>query len=214
MPTGAEVLSFKRQILGELSGHPVRLRDVRQKVRAFEEFAGDTWIRRTTFGLVVSLLNDYITLPERLELQEQENEIYWEHVRRGDFDDSNYHHVRTSAVYELCVWWLTRNCRYPYGDVRVLRPIIGEYLIEAAEWARNPYPDQAAKLGQWYEELAPDGPLYPTDEHLAYVERFEAAAEDIVWDCRGQDYLTIVNFPAPPRTWPPDQWWCTQHVLR
>ncbi|MCP4204593.1 MAG: hypothetical protein GY769_22015 [bacterium] len=99
-------------------------------------------------------------------------------------------------------------------SAEVLRPIIGEVLIASAEWTRSPYPEMSASLEQWYEELAPGGKLYPTDEHLDYVQRFEAFAEDIIWDGRGRDYITIGNFPARPNALPPTRWWCTQHALR
>ena len=157
---------------------------------------------------------NYYPLPEWIALYHRKMAIYHEHIRKGDFDDTNYRNVRIGAVFQLCECWMHRYHRYPYGDVRQLRPFIADVLEEATEWPSVPYPDWTGALRQWYEDLAPGGMLYPDPEHLAYVERFEAFAEDIIWDSRGQEYITIVNFPAPPKIWHPKGWWCTQHVLR
>jgi len=108
---------------------------------------------------------------------------------------------------------LAAGSRHPYGDVRLLRPILGEVLITSAEWRRSPYPDQSAWLGEWYDELAPGGSLYPSDEHLEYVEHFERHAEEILWDSRDQEYITIRNIPEPPKPQPLIHWSSTQHVV-
>ena len=87
-------------------------------------------------------------------------------------------------------------------------------FAETAGWDSVPYPDYIQELEQWHRDLAPGGDLCPSAEHLAYVDRFEAFAEDILWDSRGQDYITIRNFPAPPKTWPNERWWSTRHLPR
>jgi hypothetical protein len=205
-------VEFVNQVQDELWRRPVRLRDVRAAAARIEEVGLRDRFERTVLGAVVRTVNKYYPLPELIALYHREIAVYYEHIRRGDFDDSNEKNVISEQIYGLCCWWL-KPYRYPYGDVRLLRPLIGEVLIASAEWSRSPYPDQSAALGQWYEELAPDGALYPSEEHLDYVRRFEAFAEDIVWDSRGREHLTIVNFPAPPNPVPPEVWWCTQHVL-
>ena len=140
-------------------------------------------------------------------------DIYHEHVRKGDFDSSSYRNVRVSGVFSLCECWMHRYSRYPYGDPRRLRPFIDELFVEAADWQFVPaYLEMVLELEQWHGALAPGGELYPSDEHLAYVDRFEAFAENIVWDSRGQECITIRNFPAPPKAWPSDHRWRTQHL--
>lgn len=208
-----EINAFIDQQEEELLEEPVQLNDIRARMTAIEAFAGNDLLKRSVVGRIAGRARHYYPLPEWIALHHREMDIYHEHVRKGDFDSSNYRNVRVGAIFELCECWMTRNHRYPYGDVRLLRPFIEALFEEAASWPSVPYPMYTEPLQRWYQELAPGGALYPSDEHLAYVERFEAFAEDIIWDSREQAYITIANFPAPPKVWPPDRWWCTQHVL-
>ena len=48
----------------------------------------------------------------------------------------------------------------------------------------------------------------------ACLDSLRYAPERIVWDSRGQEYLTIVNFPAPPKLVPLTYRWSTQHILK
>ena len=192
---------------------PVRLVDIRARMAAIEEFAGDDLLKRSLVGDIARIARPYYPLPECIALYHRQVDIYHEHIRQGDFDDRYSRHVRVSSVYALCERWMMRQYRYPYGDVRRLRPFMQDVLEEAAGWPLRPHPEYLDSLQRWYDELAPGGPLYPSADHLAYVERFEAFAEEIVWDSRDRDYITISNFPAPPKVWPPTHWSCTQHVL-
>ena len=206
-------VQFVHQVRDSLWQHPVRLCDIRRKAEVIEQAGADRF-KRFVLGEVTSTVNLYYPLPELIEHYRRQQEVYREHVRNGDIDDSTEGHVLVGDIFGLCDWWLPRDgVRYAYGDVRLLRPLIGEVLIAVADRPRMPYPEKAAQLGEWYEELAPGGSLYPSEEHLDYVRRFEAFAEDIVWDSQGRDYITIVNFPAPPNPPPPTEWWCTQHLL-
>ena len=190
----------------------LQLRDVRAEAARIVEFGtANGYLKRSVLGSATSIVNKYYPLPELIENYRHQQEVHREHIRNGDFDDSHEPQVLLEGILGLCSWWLKPHLRYPYGDVRLLRPLIGEVLIASTEWPRSPYPDMSARLGRWYEELAPGGPLYPSDEHLDYVRRFEAFAERIVWSNCGRDYLTIINFPAPANALPPTRWWCTQH---
>ena len=208
-----DILDYANEVRQSLFEEPIRLRDIRSRMSQLEDFAGSSVLKRSIVGEVSGIVKYYYPLPEWIALYRRKQQIYWDHVEAGDFDDSNYKNVLILGAYSLCTWWLKPDSRHPYGDVRLLRPILGEVLIESAEWPRSPYPEESAALGEWYEELAPGGALYPSDEHLEYVERFEAFAEDIVWDSRGRDFITIINFPAPPNPQPLTQWWSTQHIL-
>ncbi|MEM9489409.1 MAG: hypothetical protein AAGC55_09705 [Myxococcota bacterium] len=216
--TGKHVLELVGRIEAGLRERPVRLCEVRSEAARVMAHAEGVVFKRSIFGEVVAMMNPYCPLPERIELYRQTRAVYQEHVENGELDLSSYKNSRILDLYYLCTWWLEVKNRYPYGDVRLLRPLLGEVLIEAAEWPRSPYPEYSGLLGQWYEDLAPGGALYPSDEHLDYVRRFESFAEQIIWDSRGRDRLTIVNFPAPPN-WPPkdlempeDEWWWTEHA--
>ena len=208
-----DFIQFADDTCASLFQQPFGLCDMRARMAQVEEFGRGIVLERSIIGHVAGIVNRYYPLPELITFYRRRQDNYYEHVRRGDFDLTNEKRVLISDIYGVCSWWLKPELRYPYGDVRLLRPLIGEVLIRAAEWERSPYPEYTAKLGEWYEALAPGGALYPSDEHLAYVARFEEHAEDIIWDNRGREYITIVNFPAPPNALPPTEWWCTQHVL-
>ena len=221
-----EILDFIAEQRDSLADGPVRLQDIRDRMAAIEAFAGDTMLQRSLVGTIAGIVRHYYPLVQCIALYHREMSIYHEHIHRGDFDDTNYRKVRISSVYGLCVPWLTRNHRYAYGDVRLLRPYITELLTEAAGWSSLPVPSELEPretrhewliesyqtLQTWHEQLAPGGALYPSEAHLAYVQGFEAFAEQLVWDGRNQEGITITNFPAPPEVCPADSWWCTRHL--
>lgn len=208
-----DFIEFAYDVEASLLEQPIRLRDIRAKMAEVEAFGRGVVLERTSAGQIAELVTYYYPLTELIAYHQKEKEIYYEHARRGDFDLSNEKGVLVSGVYGLACWWLKRQYRYLYGDVRLLRPIIGDVLIQAAGWEKNPEPDYTATLGEWYEALAPGGALYPSDEHIEYAARFEAFAEELIWDSRGREYITIVNFPAPKNAPPPMYWFCTQHEL-
>ena len=208
-----DVLDFAEDAEDHLLDNPVRLRDIRSIMARVEAFAEGVILKRSILGQIATTVGRYYPLPEFIQQFRRRQAVYHEHVRLGDFDDRYDHHVLISGTYGVCWRWMDRRYRYPYGDVRLLRPIIEEVLDAAREWDEIPHPEDFARLERWYQELAPGGALYPSEAHLEYVRRFEAFAEDIIWDSRGREYLTIVNFPAPANALPPTEWWCTQHVL-
>jgi hypothetical protein len=212
-----DVLDFANEAEAHILDTPVRLRDIRRIMARIEAFAEGVILKRSTLGMIAEIADSYYTLPEMIAFFRRQQETYREYIRNGDLDDRHDRHVLISGVYGACWRWMERRDRYPYGDVRLLRPLIGDVLTAAETWDEKldeePYPERLAELARWHEELAPGGALYPSDEHLAYVKRFEAFAEEIVWDSRDHEYITIVNFPAPSNVPPPHRWWCTQHVL-
>ena len=210
--TSMDVIRNTGRICEELGQRPVRLRDIRAKAQEVEEFARGVLFLRSVLSEVSRVVTSYYPLPESIAFHHREQEVYRWHVERGDLDGSHDRNVLVGSIHGLCSWWLDPALRYYYGDPRLLRPLIGDVLIQAAEWPRSPYPDMHAQLGAWYEALAPGGALYPDDTHLDYVRRFEAFAEDIIWDSRGQEYMTIVNFPAPPGAGPPSDDSSFQHI--
>lgn len=210
--TSMDVIENTSRICRELEERPIRLRDVRAKATEVEEFARRVLFLRSVLSEVSRVVTIYYPLPESIAFYRRRQEVYRWHVERGDLDGSHDRNVLIGSIHGLCSWWLNPALRYHYGDPRLLRPLIGEVLVQAAEWPRSPYPDMHAQLGEWYEALAPDGALYPDDAHLEYVRRFEDFAEEIIWDSRGQERLTIVNFPAPPGAGPPSDDWSTQHL--
>ena len=215
MTTTMDVIQYVSQIRKDLQERPVRLRDIRLAVQKIEEYARDAVIfLRSALGEVSGTVSAYYPLPEYIAFHRREEAVYRWHVERGDLDGSHDRAVLVGGVHGLCSWWVDRELRYYYGDPRLLRPLIREVLETAADWPENPYPDMHAALCEWHEALAPGGSLYPSDTHLDYVRRFEDFAEDIVWDDRGQERLTIVNFPAPPEAGEPTDRWATQHLVR
>lgn len=209
--TSWDVIQYVNRIRKDLRQRPVRLRDIRAKAEEIEEYAQGVLFLRSTLSEVGGTVIIYYPLLECIAFHRREEEVYRWHVERGDLDGSHDRAVLIGGIHGLCSWWLEPELRYYYGDPRLLRPLIGEVLVAAADWSRSPYPEMHAELGEWYEALAPGGSLYPSDEHLEYVRRFEAFAEDIVWDSRGQEHITIVNFPAPPGAGPPTKRWSPQH---
>ncbi len=212
IPSGEQVLARFNDLHDRLADEPMRLRDIRARAASLAAFAANTWPRRAIYGEIARIVQYYYPLPEMIALYRQDQDIYREHLENGELSETNPRHVLIADAHGLC--WIWMDPRYPYGDVRLLRPIIGEVLIASADWERNPCPEEAAALGTWYEQLAPGGELYPTDEHLDYVRRFEAFAEDIVWNGKDQEFITISNFPAPPNAVPADKWWHVQHIPR
>ena len=210
--TSWDIIQYVNRIRDELFRQPVQLEYIRAKAAQIEDFARDVLLLRSALSEVASTVNKYYPLPEYIAFYRRRQDVYRWHVERGDLDGSHDRAVLIGGIHNLCSWWLDPELRYHYGDARLLRPLIGEVLIAAADWPRSPYPDMHAELGEWYAALAPGGALYPDDAHLDYVHRFEAFAEELVWDSRGSEFLTIVNFPAPPNAVPTTERWATRHV--
>lgn len=216
MQRAHEIVQFANEQAFSLFDGPIRLADIRRKMVDLEEFAAGDLFRRSLVGQISGIVMDYVPLSEWIARYHLERDVYHEHIRNGDLDGRHTRHVRVSSVFVLCESWMHRYHRYPYGDVRQLRPFIADLLAEVETWDDEPHPDYLTELRSWHTALAPGGELYPSDAHIAYAARFEACAEDIIWDNRDQEHITIRNFPAPPRTWPDephDRWWCTRHVL-
>jgi len=212
-PSLAEIMDFITEARYSLFEGRLRLCDIRAKVAGIEEYASSAMLKRSIVGEILRLVQHYYSLPELIGLYHRQKSIFCDHVTSAELDESMSKNVLILDAYYLAGRWLMPGSRYPYADVRLLRPIIADVLVTASTWQRTPYPEQHGALGEWYEELAPGGSLYPSCEHLDYVQRFEAFAENIIWDSRDQDYITIRNFPAPPNPQPLTHWWCTQHIL-